>query len=82
MTRKKMRVVKHHYEGHKHTHGEAHPKAMLSDHEIELMRQLHEEYPVGHPKHLGYRRLAKVFDVAKTTVRHICNYEARNAKGK
>lgn len=78
MTRKIMRVVKHHHEGHKHTRGEAHPKVTLSDHEIELMRQLHEEYPTGHPKHLGYRRLAKKFNVAKTTVRAICNYKVRN----
>jgi len=77
VTRKIMRVVKHH-EGHHHTRGEAHPKAVLSDHEIELMRQLHEEYAVGDSRHLGYRRLAKLFGVAKTTVRHFCNYERRN----
>lgn len=76
MTRNKLRVVKHR-EGD-YTHGEAHPKAMLSDHEIELMRQLHEEYAVGDPRHLGYRRLAKKFNVAKTTVRAICNYKVRN----
>jgi len=70
-----MRVVIH--RTGKYTHGEAHPKATLGDHEIELMRQLHEEYPVGHPKHLGYRRLAKMFGIAKTTVRHYCNYERR-----
>lgn len=77
MTRKKMRVIQ--YRTGNYTHGEAHPKAALSDHEVELMRQLHEEYPVGHAKHLGYRRLAKMFDVAKTTVRQICNY--RNFSG-
>ena len=72
-----MRVVKH-YEGHHHTRGEAHPRAALSDHEIELMRQLYEEYPVGDSRHLGYRRLAKKFGVAKTTVRQFCNYKRRN----
>lgn len=76
MTRNKMRVVKHR-EDHHHTRGEAHPKAQLSDHEIELMRQIHEEFPVGDPRHVGYRRLAKMFNVAKTTVRQFCNYSRR-----
>ena len=50
--------------------GESHPKAELTDHEVELMREIHEE---GY----GYRRLAKMFEVGKTTVRQIVRYETR-----
>lgn len=57
--------------------GESHQWATLTDHECDLMRSMHEEYEVGHPKHLGYRRLAKMFGVGRTTVRQICNYEYR-----
>jgi hypothetical protein len=57
--------------------GEDHPAAKLSDHEVELMRRLHEEYPEGHPQHLGYRKLASKFGVTKTLVRRICNYQLR-----
>jgi hypothetical protein len=46
----------------------------LTEREVELMRQMHEEFPIGHPKHWGYRRLAQNFDVAKTTVRRVVNY--------
>ncbi len=75
MTRKKAHVVIHRT-GHYRT-GEAQIGVVLTDHEVELMREMHEEYPVGHPKHLGYRRLAKIFKVAKITVRRICNYQKR-----
>jgi len=75
VTRKKAHVVKHRIGNY--PLGEAHYKAHLTDHEVELMRELHEEHPVGHPQHLGYRRLAKMFGVSKTTVRHICVYRER-----
>lgn len=51
--------------------GEDHQHAKLTDHEVELMRHLHEVDKVG------YRRLAKMFDLSKTTVRNICNYRWR-----
>lgn len=57
--------------------GQDHHRATLSDHEIELMRRMHEEFPVGHPEHVGYRRLATKFDCTKTAVRKICNYLIR-----
>jgi hypothetical protein len=57
--------------------GEGHPKATLSNHEVDLMRELHEEFPVGHPQHMGYRRLAKKFEVTKTAARKICTYHSR-----
>jgi DNA invertase Pin-like site-specific DNA recombinase len=51
--------------------GEDHPKARLTDSDVELMRHMHEVDGVG------YRRLATMFEVAKTTVRRICNYQMR-----
>lgn len=75
MTRKKAHVEKHRLGSY--PTGEAHDGVVLTDHEVELMRQMHEEHPVGHPGHYGYRRLAKIFGVAKITVRRICNYQKR-----
>ncbi len=57
--------------------GEDHHMAQLSDHEVELMRELYEEYPVGHPNHVGYRKLSAMFDCTKTLARKICNYLLR-----
>lgn len=51
--------------------GQHHHKAKLTDSEVERMRRLHAEYAVGHPDHLGYRRLAKMFEVPKTTVQRL-----------
>ncbi len=75
MKRKKAQVVIH--RTGRYLTGEAQPGVVLTDHEVELMREMHEEYPVGHPRHMGYRRLAKKFNVAKITVRRICNYQKR-----
>lgn len=41
------------------------------------MRAMHEEFPQGHPQHLGYRRLAKIWDVSRATVQAICTYRKR-----
>lgn len=43
----------------------------LSDHEVELIRYLHEV------EGWGYRRLAKKFEVSKTHIRRICAYLVR-----
>lgn len=51
--------------------GEDHGRAKLTDHEVEMMRRLHEDEKVG------YRRLCKMFEVSKNTVRRICNYQVR-----
>lgn len=51
--------------------GEDHQRATLTDHEVEQMRRLHEDDKIG------YRRLAAMFEVDKSTVRRICNYEIR-----
>lgn len=45
-------------------------RTVLTDHEVELMRQLHEE---GY----GYRRLAKIFEIHRMTVRDIVTYRHR-----
>ncbi len=51
--------------------GQNHHKAKLTDTEVALMRKLHGEHPVGHPDHLGYRRLAKMFEVPRATVQRL-----------
>jgi transcriptional regulator len=50
--------------------GEDHQRATLTDHDVELMRQLREEG-------LGYKRLAKMFDTSVRNVRDIVNYKRR-----
>lgn len=52
--------------------GEDHPRAVLSDREVELMRQLHEE------GELGLTALARKFEVSKRTVWRIVTYRLRN----
>lgn len=51
--------------------GDDHPKAKLTNREVELMRQLHEE------DSLGYKKLSKIFETHVDTVRDICNYLTR-----
>ncbi|OAE72592.1 hypothetical protein A7J71_11270 [Achromobacter insolitus] len=51
--------------------GEDHQRAKLTDHDVELMRQLHEEDGIG------YKRLARMFDVSREQARDICRYKAR-----
>lgn len=58
--------------------GEDHPRAKLSDAEVERMRDLYEAAAPGEPGHVGYRALAKLFNCSKRTVRDICNYSKRN----
>ena len=57
---------------HRNT-GELHPKAVLCDHEVELMRQLREEGPKRWP----YSKLGAKFGVDRTTARSICVYRTR-----
>lgn len=51
--------------------GEDHQRAKLTDAEVDQMRRMHEVDKIG------YRRLAAIFEVGKTTVRDICNYKLR-----
>lgn len=57
--------------------GQDHPKASLTDSEVELLRQMHEEFPAGHAQHLGYRALSKIFEIPRGTVRGMCKYRCR-----
>ena len=57
--------------------GQSHPRAALTDREVELMRQLFEEYPRGHPQHWSMGQLARKFEVAKSTVADIVLYRTR-----
>ena len=51
--------------------GERHHMAQLTDHEVEVIRQLHEE------EGWGSRRLAKTFECGRSTIRHIVAYRYR-----
>lgn len=51
--------------------GEEHPNAVLTDGEVELMRQLREV------DGWTWDRLVEKFEVPKRTVRDICNYRRR-----
>ena len=52
--------------------GEDHQNAKLTDHEVDLIRQLHEKDGVS------YRTLAEKFGVSKGSIVKICLYERRN----
>jgi len=51
--------------------GETHHNALISDALVDEMRGRHED------DGLGYRKIAREFSVALTTVRKICTYERR-----
>lgn len=50
--------------------GQNHPKATCSDHEVELIRRMHE---CG----WGYKKLAAKFEMPVSTIRDICKYLTR-----
>jgi predicted transcriptional regulator len=52
--------------------GQYHQRAVLSDHDVELIRDLREEYG------LSFGEIAEKFEVAKSTVADICYYRRRN----
>ena len=52
--------------------GESHPKAKLSDADVEQMRDMHER--LG----LSTRLIARTFNVSRRTVRCILSYENRS----
>ncbi|ESQ73720.1 hypothetical protein [Asticcacaulis sp. AC402] len=51
--------------------GEGHKDAKLTDADVDMIREFHEA------EGWGYRRLAKTFDVCKSTIRKIVKYETR-----
>lgn len=71
MKNKKYVVVQFGESGHRV--GESHHRAKLSDEQVDLIRDLHEEYG------FGYKKLAHVFKVSRDTIRQICLYMRRNA---
>jgi len=56
--------------------GESHQRAKLTDHEVDQVRELHDSG-------IGYRRLAKMFEVSKSLVRDIvkCRKRAQTVVG-
>jgi ribosome-binding protein aMBF1 (putative translation factor) len=50
--------------------GQNHPKATCSDHEVDLIRRMHE---CG----WGYKKLAQKFEMPVSTIRDICKYRTR-----
>lgn len=51
--------------------GETHHRAKLTDRDIDLMRELHEEHGIG------YTKLAEKFECSKSEARYICRYMVR-----
>ena len=51
--------------------GEGHHSSVLTDNEVQVMLELRDEG-------WGYKRLARHFDVARTTVRNICSGKHRH----
>ena len=50
--------------------GENHPRALISDHDVELIRELAEGG-------MRYAEIAAKFEISKVTVGRICRYERR-----
>jgi transposase len=50
--------------------GESHPKAVLTDHEVELVRRLRSDG-------MSFGNIAAKFDIGKSTVRDMCAYRTR-----
>ena len=51
--------------------GQYHHRAKLTDEQVELIRDLHEEGA------MGYRTLARYFGVSRETIKKICRFERR-----
>lgn len=51
--------------------GESHPRAKLTDRDIDLIRELHEEHG------MGYKTIARKFETCHMTIAKICRYEIR-----
>lgn len=50
--------------------GQNHPKAVLTDHEVELLRRLRDEG-------WTYGQLVRKFEIPKATVAALCKYRTR-----
>lgn len=54
-----------------HVVGESHPRAVLSDHDVDLVLQLRDEG-------LSLGRIAKAMEVSKGCVQHVCSGKTRS----
>jgi len=59
---------------HRWRSGERHPKARISDHDVDLMRDLHEEHGLSIPE------IASKFHCPYDTAYDICKYRSRCAE--
>jgi hypothetical protein len=57
--------------------GEDHPKAKLTDHEVDLIREMAEDRDENGRRKWGRRRLARKFDVSTWTIRSILDCASR-----
>lgn len=51
--------------------GEDHPNSKLTNHEVDLVRCLHDEFS------MSYKTLAEKFEISEGAVAKICRYERR-----
>jgi DNA invertase Pin-like site-specific DNA recombinase len=51
--------------------GASHHNARLPDEMIDRIRDMHEDQAIG------YRRLAKIFNLSRSTIQKICTYSRR-----
>jgi hypothetical protein len=73
--RVEARLVAINYKGRRI--GQDHHRARFTDHEIELMRQMYEEHPVGHKLHVGFRKLAVIWGCSKALIVRVVTYDLR-----
>lgn len=66
---KRQKGIRRGWTGHRI--GESHPRAKLSDHDVRLIRELHEQHG------LGYKRLGEKFEAPRSTIADICCYRTR-----
>ena len=56
-------------------------KTRLTDHEIDLMREMYEEFEPGHDQHVGTRKLAAIFCCSRDYAKNITQYRRRVRPG-
>jgi hypothetical protein len=69
MKRRKIVIIAVNEQGYRI--GSSHHNATISDEVVDKMRDLHEDDGIG------YRRLAKMFNLSRSVVAKLCKYERR-----
>jgi len=69
MKRRKVVIIAVNEQGYRI--GSSHHNCTISDEVVDKMRDLHED------QFIGYRRLAKMFNLPRSVVAKICKYERR-----